>query len=243
MTAEGADCTVGRRDCDGPGTYRCDEVVWGSPCRAWQARNGGYRAPDEVETADPTPAERIAQAFHEAYEQLAPSHGYATREASAKPWREVPVRNRRLMIATVGDLLARAVALPGSVSPPRIGPRGTVILAGPEVEYEVGSLETAGPNAVLRLQTVDGLDWSAERPPRSGDPEPLRRPDRDARAVFVDDPDPAGLAAARVGIEHVLHHGQPLRFVGSSYAGDTITHRFRCRDDACPVVLAWSVTS
>jgi hypothetical protein len=107
MTAP--DCAVGREGCDGPGTYRCDETVWGSACRRWQARNGGYRAPDELETAEPTPAERVAQAFHDAYEQLAPAFGYRTREDSAKPWREVPVRNRRLMVATVQDLLGRGV--------------------------------------------------------------------------------------------------------------------------------------
>ena len=105
MTDTGVDCTVGRAGCDGPGTYRCDEVVWGSACRRWQQRNGGYTAPDEVEVADPTPAEQLARAFHEAYEQLAPEHGYRTREASAVPWARVPVRNRRLMVATAQRLL------------------------------------------------------------------------------------------------------------------------------------------
>jgi hypothetical protein len=75
------------------------------------------------------------------------------------------------------------------------------------------------------------------------DLEPFRRADRDARQVFVEtDSDPAGLAAARVGIEHITHHGEPLRFAGSTYDGDRIEHRFRCRDAACPLVLAWSVT-
>lgn len=110
MTAP--DCTVGRAgpsgtDCQGPGTYFCDDVVWGSPCRAWQARNGGYSAPDGIETAEPTPAEALAQRFHETYELLAPAFGYATREASAKPWRQVPVRNRRLMIAVAQELIGR----------------------------------------------------------------------------------------------------------------------------------------
>ena len=116
--ARAPDCPVDRvpygdRPCQGPGTYYCDEDTWGSPCRAWQARNGGYAAPDGMETAEPTIAEQVARAFHEAYEQLAPAYGYRTREASAKPWRDVPVRNRRLMVATVEDLLARAVVLPG----------------------------------------------------------------------------------------------------------------------------------
>ncbi len=106
MAEPAHDCTVGRSGCDGPGTYRCDEFVWGSPCRAWQARNGGYSAPDGVEITDPTFAEELARAFHEAYEELAPAHGYATRRDSAVPWRQVPVRNRRLMVAVAERLLA-----------------------------------------------------------------------------------------------------------------------------------------
>lgn len=50
-------------------------------------------------------AEEIAQAFHEAYEELAPAHGYETREASRKPWQEVPEQNRGLMVAVVQRLL------------------------------------------------------------------------------------------------------------------------------------------
>jgi hypothetical protein len=45
--------------------------------------------------------ERIARSFHEAYERLAPEHGYKTRQPSAKPWEQVPENNRRLMVATV----------------------------------------------------------------------------------------------------------------------------------------------
>jgi hypothetical protein len=51
-------------------------------------------------------AEGVAQCFHEAYERLAPDFGYRTREASAKPWPEVPERNRALMVATVDAVLA-----------------------------------------------------------------------------------------------------------------------------------------
>lgn len=49
--------------------------------------------------------ERIARCFHEAYERLAPEFGYRTRDASAKPWAEVPAENRDLMIATVEALI------------------------------------------------------------------------------------------------------------------------------------------
>lgn len=51
--------------------------------------------------------ETVARWFHEAYERLAPEHGYSTRKASAKPWDEVPEANRALMIATVREVLAR----------------------------------------------------------------------------------------------------------------------------------------
>ncbi|MFC8491772.1 hypothetical protein ACFUJU_13415 [Streptomyces sp. NPDC057235] len=54
-------------------------------------------------------AEEIAQQFHEAYEELAPDHGYETREASRKPWSEVPEQNKGLMIAVVGRLLDEGV--------------------------------------------------------------------------------------------------------------------------------------
>lgn len=51
-------------------------------------------------------AEELAQSFHAAYERLAPQFGYETREASAKPWGDVPESNRKLMIATVREILA-----------------------------------------------------------------------------------------------------------------------------------------
>lgn len=54
-------------------------------------------------------AEDVARAFHEAYERLAPEHGYETRGASSGPWEEVPEDNRRLMVAAARDLLERGV--------------------------------------------------------------------------------------------------------------------------------------
>lgn len=62
-----------------------------------------------------TPAETIAAAFHAAYEDLAPEHGYETRKASAVAWDDVPENNRSLMIATVQRLLdAGAITAGGS---------------------------------------------------------------------------------------------------------------------------------
>lgn len=52
-------------------------------------------------------AEKLAKLFHDTYEELAPSHGYETREASRKPWAEVPENNKSLMIAVCQRLLDR----------------------------------------------------------------------------------------------------------------------------------------
>lgn len=63
-------------------------------------------------TADHSEAQKldlIARAFHDAYERLAPEYGYKTRDALAVPWEDVPEDNKRLMRATVGDLLTRGV--------------------------------------------------------------------------------------------------------------------------------------
>ena len=56
-----------------------------------------------------TTAEKVARAFHEAYEQLAPLYGYETRNASAVPWEQVPDNNRELMIAVADQLLREGV--------------------------------------------------------------------------------------------------------------------------------------
>lgn len=66
-------------------------------------------------------AERIAQSFHEAYERLAPSHGYETRRASAKQWPDVPEANKSLMVATVSELLAHNVIEASAGQLPPVG--------------------------------------------------------------------------------------------------------------------------
>lgn len=58
-------------------------------------------------------AERIARAFHERYETLAPRYGYETREASAKPWEQVPAENKALMVGVVSELLSAGVIAEG----------------------------------------------------------------------------------------------------------------------------------
>jgi hypothetical protein len=54
-------------------------------------------------------AELIARAFHETYEDLAPSFGYRTRSESAVPWEDLPTANKLLMVATITTLLGRVV--------------------------------------------------------------------------------------------------------------------------------------
>lgn len=54
-------------------------------------------------------AEQIARRFHETYEDLAPIYDYETREASRKPWTEVPQNNKNLMVAVVARLLSEGV--------------------------------------------------------------------------------------------------------------------------------------
>lgn len=77
----------------------------------------------------PALAERAAAAFHEAYERLAPTFSYRTREASAVPWADVPESNRQLMIAVVTELIEDGVIRvrqpqpePGDYNPPPIDP-------------------------------------------------------------------------------------------------------------------------
>ena len=50
-------------------------------------------------------SKELAQRFHETYERLAPDFGYKTREASAKPWKDVPEGNKQLMIAVSKEIL------------------------------------------------------------------------------------------------------------------------------------------
>jgi hypothetical protein len=54
-------------------------------------------------------AEALAQRFHETYERLAPEFGYKTREASAKPWADVPDQNKQLMISVCEELLREGI--------------------------------------------------------------------------------------------------------------------------------------
>lgn len=51
---------------------------------------------------DPEP---VAREFHRAYERLAPQFGYETRAESRVAWEELPEAHRKLMTATVAQVL------------------------------------------------------------------------------------------------------------------------------------------
>jgi len=59
-------------------------------------------------------AERIARAFHEAYELIAPECHPSLAHRSRRLWEQVPAPNRELMIRTVEELLDKNVIAPGT---------------------------------------------------------------------------------------------------------------------------------
>lgn len=64
------------------------------------------RARDRLREALSMSPTKLAQMFHETYERLAPQWDYKTREDSAVPWEQVPLINRRLMVALASEVLA-----------------------------------------------------------------------------------------------------------------------------------------
>jgi hypothetical protein len=59
-------------------------------------------------------AEFIASNFHSIYEALAPEFGYTTRRLSQVAWENVPAQNKKLMIATVQELLNHGLITKGA---------------------------------------------------------------------------------------------------------------------------------
>src|ERR1019366_6621033 len=64
--------------------------------------------------------EKLAELFHKTYEDLAPSFGYKTRDDSAKPWEDVPAKNKKLMIAVCAEIRDRFEYGPRHQPPKRI---------------------------------------------------------------------------------------------------------------------------
>lgn len=90
----------------------CDAIGNRAPRRAWNTRDVEAVHVLErcsVSVDDPT---AVARRFHEHYERLAPSFDYETRRESRVPWDDVPLANRRLMVAVVSELLAELRGVP-----------------------------------------------------------------------------------------------------------------------------------
>lgn len=123
-------------------------------------------APQSGVTADvmgnrPAPAgqaEIIAQRFHEAYERLAPDHGYRTREASAKPWADVPVANKGLMVATVADLIGSGT-ITGEAAAPQ---KPEDISDGFHTMAELYEHQRALTAVLATIAAVDNESWRAK---------------------------------------------------------------------------------
>ena len=49
-------------------------------------------------------SEQLAKKFHTLYEKYAPEFGYKTREESAVPWEQVPLKNRQLMTKVCSEI-------------------------------------------------------------------------------------------------------------------------------------------
>lgn len=126
-------------------------------------------------------AETVAIAFHEAYEALAPEFGYRTREASAKPWDEVPANNASLMVATADRLLKSGVVSFGKPSAESARLRGVLQAVRAITEPYAGdvlpgaSSTTVLARAVMEQPAGDGpLEDAAARDEDEADDEFMR---------------------------------------------------------------------
>ena len=102
-------------------------------------------------------AEQLAWMFHDAYERLAPSFGYKTREASAVPWDQVPDANRRLMVAVAAEILTALGAAGG----------GTCA-ATSQLDANVSALTCdlpPGHDGDWHYRNSDGVEWRMEMSP------------------------------------------------------------------------------
>lgn len=68
----------------------------------------------------------------------------------------------------------------------------------------------------------------------------MTRVDQEAVDAFAADPDPGSLASARIAVQHLEHHGQPLQHTGTTYTMTTARFVFRCH--ACPARVEFFVS-
>lgn len=109
-------------------------------------------------------AAKLAERFHETYERLAPRFGYRTREASAKPWADVPPENKALMIAVCTELLQE----PGEERPQRQD----------SLDAQLISVH----RAAVSMGCYDAADWLAKALPNLGRPVEQIKSDFDVLA-------------------------------------------------------------
>jgi hypothetical protein len=140
--------------------------------------------PVAVEPDSPGP-EALARLFHETYERLAPEHGYETREASAKPWEQVPDNNRALMIAVCRHILEQhaGLARPGRDNPGVLdGDLAADVIAdfmprhfSVEAARELAASALAGLHqaGVVILRGVDSLPWAPGEPVEKPEPREI----------------------------------------------------------------------
>jgi hypothetical protein len=111
-------------------------------------------------------AETLAKRFHELYEYLAPSFGYKTREASAKPWSEVPENNRKLMTTVCEHILKEIDAMAAQRADAPVPASVTDAGLNPQAVRRAGELgvsegittsipETGVPDAPVQAGTRD----------------------------------------------------------------------------------------
>jgi hypothetical protein len=111
------------------------------------------------------PAEDLAREFHSTYEALAPSFGYEAREASAKPWDEVPENNRKLMIAVCRVIMRKL--------PTRSVDAQTVESRARMWQHKVGVLlrvakEHGTPELFDRACAAMNVNWQTGSPEKDG---------------------------------------------------------------------------
>lgn len=105
--ADALKALVGRALANGWNSEDANQLDFNA-CALGRAALAVYEAsgPEEPVYSHPWPHDfQLAQWFYETYERLAPSFGYETRKDSAKPWEEVPDKNKKLMTAVCREIL------------------------------------------------------------------------------------------------------------------------------------------
>lgn len=106
--------------------------------------------------------EELARRFHETYERLAPAHGYETRKESAKPWAEVPEKNKKLMTAVAAEILGEVNAMPNGVALAQSGRVSVLVFDTAKQRKSIGDLIANGPPRMTRIAISPNDSTDAE---------------------------------------------------------------------------------